>query len=265
MKTKYMQTAILCILIGGCGTKRQAGTIETGASEPERKTLEFTQKSDSDMNWRMEQWQHDGWGLASMSAKLPQPDGTIHRRAELFRVAGRSPVGVAYDDRRIARISLGETTEDELLDWFGAPECRVWSADRRMNLSWSFPSTTEHSSKPSGALKVSLAPDGKVDFYSAHRTNASGTQSPQEVDFKYDDRTIAKIGRGETSEAQLLEWFGRPSERETKAERGAHLSWQFASNTGAEAHPSGELDVRLAPDGKVDAYAAHRAADSRAP
>jgi hypothetical protein len=74
----------------------------------------------------------------------------------------------------------------------------------------------------------------------------------------YDDAKIATIHRGETSEAQLLEWFGPPDMRDVKPDGRSHLAWNFARRTdGGSAH-SGVLDVSLAPDGKVDYYSARR-------
>ena len=66
------------------------------------------------------------------------------------------------------------------------------------------------------------------------------------------------IRRGETTEAQLLEWFGPPDMRDVRPDGRAHLGWRFQHGTDGGSGHSGFLDVNLAPDGKVELYAAHR-------
>jgi len=63
----------------------------------------------------------------------------------------------------------------------------------------------------------------------------------------YDDASIARIKRGETREAQLLEWFGPPAMRSLNSEGRAQLAWRFSQ---------GKLSVSLGPDGTVEAYSA---------
>jgi hypothetical protein len=72
----------------------------------------------------------------------------------------------------------------------------------------------------------------------------------------YDDRQIAKIQRGTTAEAQLLEWFGLPESREMRPDGRAHLSWSFSRRTDGGPGGSGALNVSLASDGTVESYAA---------
>jgi hypothetical protein len=129
-----------------------------------------------------------------------------------------------------------------------------------MGLTWSFPTTSASSTNNSGVLKVWLV-DGKVDSYEANRTKTLTAQDPKESGVKYDDRVISKIGRGETSEAQLLEWFGRPIKRQTRPDHRTQLSWEFANKSAEGSCPAGALEVSLASDGKVDAYAARRVAN----
>src|SRR5262245_51924809 len=69
----------------------------------------------------------------------------------------------------------------------------------------------------------------------------------------YDDREIAKIQRGKTAEAQLLEWFGLPESREMRPDGRATLSWSFSRRTDGGPGGSGALNVNLAPDGAVEA------------
>jgi len=88
---------------------------------------------------------------------------------------------------------------------------------------------------------------------SAAESQGPGTSVP---DFGYDDRQIAKIQRGETGEAQLLEWFGLPENREVQPDGLAHLSWGFSRRTDGGSGHAGTLSVSLAPDGKVEAYSA---------
>jgi hypothetical protein len=158
------------------------------------------------------------------------------------------PSPLTYDDRRIARIKPGETTEDQLLEWFGEPESRDAAADGQLHLAWSFPKATEGPFICSGVLKVSLASNGKVEAYSANQRDAPAEEGP------YDDRAIARISRGKTSEDQLLQWFGRPGSRAVKADRQTSLSWAFWGK-GTNSH-SGALSVSLDSEGKVNAYSA---------
>jgi len=72
----------------------------------------------------------------------------------------------------------------------------------------------------------------------------------------YDDRQIAKIQRGTTGEAELLQWFGLPESREMRPDGRAHLSWSFSHRTDGGPGGSGVLNVNLASDGMVESYAA---------
>jgi hypothetical protein len=83
------------------------------------------------------------------------------------------------------------------------------------------------------------------------------TASPTVAGIGYDDRQIAKIQRGTTAEAQLLEWFGLPESRDMRPDGRAHLSWSFRRRTDGGPGGSGALNVNLAPDGTVESYAAH--------
>jgi hypothetical protein len=173
------------------------------------------------------------------------------------RTPGGSVPGVGYDDRQIARIQRGETGEAQLLEWFGPPESRELKPDGRVQMSWSFSRKMDGGRGQSGALSVSLSPDGKVDAYSA-RAGLPGEKRPVEFMKKYDDHQVAQIRRGTTTEAQLVEWFGPACSRNLQPDGRSQLAWSFASLiNGGEGH-SGELKASLAPDGKVDAYSARR-------
>jgi hypothetical protein len=173
------------------------------------------------------------------------------------RTPSASAPGVGYDDRQIARIQRGETGEAQLLEWFGPPEFREVKPDGRAQMSWSFSRRTDGGPGQSGALSVSLAPDGKVDAYSAHG-GPLGINRPVEFVKNYDDRQIALIRRGSTTEAQLVDWFGPANSRSAQPDGRSQLAWSFANRTdGGERH-SGELKVSLAPDGKADSYSARR-------
>jgi hypothetical protein len=229
------------------------------AQSPERRTVEFEEKSDSDLRERMAQWQKEGWAVLSVSKRLPQADGTVHRKAELARVSRgsrRVATGVTYDDRRIAQIKGGETTEAQLVEWFGPPESRDAGKDGRDKLSWSFGGGTDGETGHSGALNVNLEPDGKVDAYSAHGEPNYETG----CEYAYDDRRIAGIKRGETTEAQLLEWFGPPEVRSVQPDGRKALSWKFAPAANGVSSQGGMLQVSLSADGNVEAYSAHRTA-----
>jgi hypothetical protein len=165
------------IFFAGCAEPQKAGPPTS-----EQKIVEFTQTSENDIPTRMDQWQREGWSVVAISGPIPQSDGTVHRRAELRRAeptrteptrtepthfATVAPPKNVYDDSRISRIKKGETTENELLNWFGPPEARDLKPDGHAQLSWAFePILPGHQG---GALNVSLGPDGKVEAYSARK------------------------------------------------------------------------------------------------
>jgi hypothetical protein len=140
-----------------------------GGTLSEKRSVEFVEKSDTDLREHMKQWQEEGWNVLNVSARLPQPDGTVHRKAELSRSNGTAASGFGYDDRRIGGIRRGETTSTQLVEWFGPPYSRNLQPDGRAQLAWSFASRTDGGPGHSGELNASLAPDGKVDAYSARR------------------------------------------------------------------------------------------------
>lgn len=82
------------------------------------------------------------------------------------------------------------------------------------------------------------------------------TGGPTVPGIGYDDRQIAKIQRGTTAEAQLLEWFGLPESREMRPDGRSQLSWSFLHRTDGGPGGSGALMVSLASDGTVESYAA---------
>ena len=135
----------------------------------EHRTVEFIERTESDMRQHMAQWAREGWSVSSVSARLPQADGTVHRKAELSRTEFGTASGVAYDDRRIAGIQRGQTTETQLLQDFGPPDHRDAKSDGRTQLAWTLGSRADRGATPSGVLSVSLAPDDTVDAYSARR------------------------------------------------------------------------------------------------
>jgi hypothetical protein len=140
-----------------------------GGTLSEKRSVEFVEKSDTDLREHMKQWQEEGWNLLNFSARLPQPDGTVHRKVELSRSNGTAGSGFGYDDRRIGGIQRGETTATQLVEWFGPPYSRNLQPDGRVQLAWSFTSRTDGGPGHSGELAASLAPDGKVDAFSARR------------------------------------------------------------------------------------------------
>ena len=171
------------MIFAGCADTHKAATPSTS----ERKIVEFTQTTEKDIPARMEQWQREGWSVVAISGPIPQSDGSVHRRAELTRAEASpaepvhtqapraepnrfstvAPPKNAYDDSRIAKIKRGETTENELLSWFGPPEARDLKPDGRAQLSWAFEPLLPGGH--GGALNVSLGPDGKVEAYSARK------------------------------------------------------------------------------------------------
>jgi hypothetical protein len=171
-------------------------------------------------------------------------------------VSARAVTTVAYDDRLIASIKRGETTEPKLLEWFGAPESRDLRPDGRSHLTWSFRAAPENNEGVSGALQVSLNPDGKVEAYSASRRSTPHNQGAL-APVGYADQSIARIKRGVTTEAQLLEWFGPPEKRNAAPDGRRDLSWSFAPTFNSASGQAAALHVSLAANGSVDAYSAH--------
>src|SRR6185369_8096676 len=58
-------------------------------------------------------------------------------------------------------------------------------------------------------------------------TTAPPATSTSEARSSYDDQKIRNIKKGETSENDLVEWFGPPAAREMKPDGRSFLSWQF--------------------------------------
>jgi hypothetical protein len=58
--------------------------VTTNAAAWEYKTVEKPM-SEADLRQQVEQWQREGWAVLWISAPLPQPDGTVHRKVELRR------------------------------------------------------------------------------------------------------------------------------------------------------------------------------------
>jgi hypothetical protein len=74
----------------------------------------------------------------------------------------------------------------------------------------------------------------------------------------YDDHQVSMIRRAETTEAELLERFGPAYSRDLQQDGRMQLSWKFGEEPTAAPGDSGQLNVRLAADGKVESYAAHQ-------
>ena len=74
---------------------------------------------------------------------------------------------------------------------------------------------------------------------------------------KYDDTRIAKIKRGETTEAQLIQWFGPPTSRNMDSSGRSTITWDFGGSSHTQARHNAALNVALGTDGTVDAYSAH--------
>lgn len=133
----------------------------------ETRTLAFRADSEKEMRSNMEDWQHQGWKVLSVSKPFPQPDGTVKRKAELSR-DGITKSAIAYDDEVISRIRRGETTESQLLEWFGPPVSRDLHPEGRLDLSWKL-GDWHPGSGNSGQLDVLVSPEGKVASYTARR------------------------------------------------------------------------------------------------
>ncbi len=194
-------------------------------------------------------------GVALLSGCASEHRAGVARPGEAPAAAAQGQ-GLGYDDRQIAKIQRGDTGEAQLLEWFGVPESRSLNPDGRASLSWGFSRRTDGGPGNSGKLRVTLAPDGKVEAYSA----SGGPLGPgRNAESGYDDRRVAQIRRGETSAAELLEWFGPAYSRKMQPDGRAQLAWTFNSRVDGGPGHSGELSAALAPDGKVEAYSARQA------
>lgn len=71
----------------------------------------------------------------------------------------------------------------------------------------------------------------------------------------YDDRKVAMINK-DTTEANLLEWFGYASSRTLEQDGGKVLKWKFTPRKVGSCASSGSLTVRLGTYGNVMTYAA---------
>ena len=84
----------------------------------------------------------------------------------LLLVGCASP-GRAYDDGKVAMIKQDNTTEAQLLEWFGPPATRIMNRDGSKSLSWRFGTARVNNHQRSGRLDVQLDKEGKVTAYSA--------------------------------------------------------------------------------------------------
>jgi len=135
---------------------------------PGSRTIEFVGNSAADLRNYMEQWRREGLIVLSVSAPLRQADGSVRRKVELAGSESGSAAGWGYDDHRIANIRRGETTDSQLLEWFGPPYSRNVQPDGRAQLAWTFACRTDGGPGHSGELKANLASNGTVEAYSAH-------------------------------------------------------------------------------------------------
>lgn len=133
----------------------------------ENRTIEFAAESEKDLRVRMEQWQQEGWKVLSVSKPLPQPDGGVKRKAELSRDTATKS-GIPYDDEVISKIRRGQTTESQLMQWFGPANRRELHSDGRLELQWKL-GDWNPGSVNSGQLAAVLDAEGKVSSYSARR------------------------------------------------------------------------------------------------
>lgn len=72
----------------------------------------------------------------------------------------------------------------------------------------------------------------------------------------YDDATIARITRGTTTEAELVDWFGPPASRSMAPDGSKMISWSFAQRQDAKSGAGGKLQVQLDKSGTVNSYTA---------
>jgi hypothetical protein len=133
----------------------------------ETRTLEFAAESEKELRARMAEWQQEGWKVLSVSKPLPQKDGVTKRKAQLSRDTATKSA-IHYDDQVISRIRRGETTESQLLEWFGPANSRELHSDGRLELQWKLGDWSPGSGN-SGQLATFLDPEGKLSSYLAKR------------------------------------------------------------------------------------------------
>jgi len=98
----------------------------------------------------------------------------------LLGMTGCTTMGNQYDASRVDDIVVGQTTEAELIDWFGEPQSRTRSSNQEIVLAWTyFHAQTRGSTfipiagafiggsdQESQNLSVTLDSDGKVKTFS---------------------------------------------------------------------------------------------------
>ena len=95
----------------------------------------------------------------------------------LLLVACVHQAGSNWDEQKVSQIKKGQTTEAELLQWFGKPIYRNKTSEGTMTLSWRHVELRQEFSlnyfnpapitgQSSKTLTVMLGPDGKVTSFS---------------------------------------------------------------------------------------------------
>ena len=83
--TILVLVAASAVLFGGCRPAEKAPPVKSSAAPAvERKTVEFEQRSPTDLREHMAQWAREGWLVHSL-VTVTQANGTVLRRAELSR------------------------------------------------------------------------------------------------------------------------------------------------------------------------------------
>lgn len=208
---------MLCILaLAAASLLRGGDSSAAGEQAGDDQVVERTIPA-AELRRMMEEWSHDGTMVLSVSVK---PDGSLVARVKPATRTGADAAPVPYDDRQIAQIRPGKTTEAQLLEWFGRPDSREVKADGHASLTWGLAPRAENEPGDRGRLSVFLGPDGTVVGCAAFRFPAR------------EERTLEFAAQSEADlEARQAEW--------------AREGWSVVSLSDGIVQPDGTVQRKV--------------------
>lgn len=172
----------------------------------------------------------------SMGSALPGSVSLAGRLSVSLSPAGKVE---AYSARRLPleqsrTVEFVERSEADMRE-----HMEQWRRD-----GWSVQSVSAQLAQPDGTTK--------------RRAELSRTGDAAGSGVSYDDHLVATIRRADTTEPELLEKFGPADSRDLQPDGRMRLAWRFADAPTADSDGSGQLNVILAADGKVESYGARQ-------